>query len=358
MATRLRLVASGDYLHTMGPDTPSDLGFDVFRGGPWAVELLPPAPQSEAVAAAALAGADGLLLLGQYLTEVSVAPVADRLAVVARAGVGVDKIDIESLTRHGILLFNAPEALTEGTAAGALALMLAASRHVVAMDRLTREGRWDDRQNHRGREIYGKTLGVIGPGRIGAELIRLVAPFRMKVLAFSPRLTPERAHRIGAEATTLERLLAESEFVVVSAPLTEETRGMIGAAEIARMRRDAVLVNVGRGPILDQKALAAALAGGRIAAAGLDVFDPQPFAPDDPLAALDNVVLSPHMICDTYELRREVLALVARELAAFSEGAPPSSILNPAVLEMDRFRAKWRAIFSRHQAGSTSMLKE
>ncbi len=341
---RLRLVASGDYLHTMGPDRPSDLGFDVFREGPWAVELLPPAPQSEAVTSEALAGADGLLLLGQYLTEASVAPVADRLAIVARAGVGVDKIDIDALTRHGILLFNAPEALTEGTAAGALALMLAASRHVVAMDRLTREGRWDDRQNHRGREIYNKTLGVIGPGRIGAELIRLVAPFRMKTLAFSPRLTPERARGIGAEAAPLERLLAESDFVVICAPLTEETRGMIGAAEIGRMRRDAVLVNVGRGPILDQKALAAALAEKRIAAAGLDVFDPQPFAADDPLAALDNVVLSPHMICDTYELRRDVLALVARELGSFAGGRAPANILNPAVLQMESFLAKWRAI--------------
>ncbi len=137
----------------------------MFREGPFDLAMLPPAPQSEAVTAASLVGADALLLLGQYLTEASVAPVADRLAIVARAGVGVDKIDIEALTRHGILLFNAPEALTEGTAAGALALMLAAaSRHVVAMDQLTREGRWDDRQNHRGREIYGKTLGVIGPG--------------------------------------------------------------------------------------------------------------------------------------------------------------------------------------------------
>ena len=344
MAKRMRIVASGDYLHTMGPDTPSDLGFDIFADAPFQLDLLPAAPQSAAVEPASLAGADGLLLLGQYLTEASVAPVADRLAVVARAGVGVDKIDIEALTRHGILLFNAPEALTEGTAAGALTLMLAASRHVVAMDRLTREGRWDDRQNHRGREIYGKTLGVIGPGRIGAELIRLVSPFRMKILAYSPRLTAARAHGIGAEAATLERLLAESDFVVISAPLTEETRGMIGAAELARMRSSAVLVNVGRGPILDQKALASALAAGGIAAAGLDVFDPPVFTKDDPLAALDNAVLSPHMICDTYELRRDVLALAARQLAAFGQGRAPANILNPAVLAMESFRAKWRAV--------------
>jgi phosphoglycerate dehydrogenase-like enzyme len=354
---RLRLVASGDYRHTMGPDSPSDLGFDAFLRGPLDLDLLPAAAQSEAVPAAALAGVDGLVLLGQALSEASVAPVGDSLAIVARAGVGVDKIDIEALTRHGILLFNAPDALTEGTAAGALTLMLAASRHVAALDRLTREGRWDDRQNHRGREIYGKTLGVIGPGRIGAELIRLVRPFRMRALAYSPRLTPERAVALGAEAVPLDRLLAESHFVAICAPLTAETRGLVGAREIALMRWDATLVNVGRGPIVDQRALAEALRAKRIAAAGLDVFEAQPLPADDPLAALDNVVLAPHAICDTYELRRDVLALVARELRAFAEGRLPANIVNHAVLEQERFQAKRRRIAAR-QAGSTSMSKE
>jgi phosphoglycerate dehydrogenase-like enzyme len=292
------------------------------------------------VPAAALSNADILLMLGQYLPEASVAPAASTLTVVARAGVGIDKIDVDALTRHGILLFNVPDALTQGTAAGALALMLAASRHIVAMDRLTREGRWDERQYHRGREIYGKTLGVIGPGRIGAELVRLVAPFGMRSLAYSPRLTPARAQRIGVEAASLDRLLRESHFVAICAPLTEETRGMVGARELGLMRRDGVLVNVGRGPIVDQAALASALADRRIAAAGLDVFDPQPFAADEALARLDNVVLSPHAICDTYELRAEVLAAVARELAAFAGGALPANCVNPSVLGSALFQAK------------------
>jgi phosphoglycerate dehydrogenase-like enzyme len=336
----LRLVASGDYLHTMGLDSPADLGFGAFENGPLELRLLPAAPQSEAVPAASLRDADGLVLLGQHLTEASVAPVADELCVVARAGVGVDKIDIDALTRHGILLFNTPDALTEGTAAGALALMLAASRHLVAMDRLTREGRWDDRQNFRGREIYGKTLGVIGPGRIGGELIRIVAPFRMRALAFSPRLTPARAAALGAETATLDRLLAESHFVAICAPLTDETRGMIGVREIGLMRRDAVLVNVGRGPIVDQRALAEALDEKRIAAAGLDVFETQPFPASDSLSSLDNAVLTPHAICDTYELRRDVLALVARVLGRFAQGDLPTNILNPQVLASEAFRRK------------------
>lgn len=341
---RLRIVASGDYLHTIGPDSPADLGFGVFADGPFDLKLLPAAPQTAAVSAGELAGADVLLMLGQYLPEDSVAPVAYRLAVVARAGVGIDKIDVDALTRHGVLLFNVPDALTEGTAAGALALMLAASRHMVAMDRLTREGRWDDRQNHRGREIYGKTLGIVGPGRIGGELARLVTPFRMDVLAYSPRLDAARAARMGARAVPLDRLLAESEFVVICAPLTDETRGMIGTAEIARMRRDAVLVNVGRGPIVDQAALAEALRSRRIAAAGLDVFETQPLPAGDPLSGLDNVILSPHAICDTYELRRGVLARIATALAAFANGRMPENIVNPAVLQSPIFQAKRTAL--------------
>jgi phosphoglycerate dehydrogenase-like enzyme len=340
MRRALRIVASGDYLHTIGRDAPLDLGFGVFDTGRFDLSLLPAAPQTEAVPALALANADVLLMLGQYLPEASVAPAAATLTVVARAGVGIDKIDVEALTRHGILLFNVPDALTQGTAAGALALMLAASRHVVAMDRLTREGRWDDRQYHRGREIYGKTLGVIGPGRIGAELVRLVAPFGMRCLAYSPRLTHDRAKRMGAEAIELDRLLQESHFVAICAPLTDETRGMVGARELGLMRRDSVLVNVGRGPIVDQQALAQVLGERRIAAAGLDVFDPQPLVAEDALARLDNVVLSPHAICDTYELRADVLAAVARELAAFVDGALPSACQNPLVFHSAQFQAK------------------
>jgi phosphoglycerate dehydrogenase-like enzyme len=354
--TRLRIVASGDYLQTIGPDSPADLGFGAFDDGPFDLTLLPAAPQTAAVTPESLTGADVLLMLGQYLPEASVAPVAGRLAVVARAGVGIDKIDVDALTRHGILLFNVPDALTEGTAAGALALMLAASRHIVAMDRLTREGRWDDRQHHRGREIYGKTLGIVGPGRIGAELARLVGPFRMRILANSPRLDETRAARMGARAVPLDRLLAESDFVAICAPLTDETNCMIGAAELARMRRDAVLVNVGRGPIVDQTALVDALRDRRIAAAGLDVFASQPLLPGDPLCGLDNVVLSPHAICDTYELRRGVLTRVAGELAVFANGGLPTAIVNPAVLDDPAFRAKRRRTQGGHSPTAPSSI--
>lgn len=346
---RLRVVASGDYLHTAGKDSLSTLGFDAYErvGDRIALTALTAGPQTAAVAASDLASADALLMLGQSLPESSIMPAADRLLVVARAGVGVDKIDVAACTAHGVLLFNVPDALTEGTAAGALALMLATSRQLVVMDRLTREGRWDDRQFHRGREIYGKTLGVIGPGRIGGELIRIVAPFRMRVLAYSPRFTPERARAVGATSAPLEQLLRESDFVVVCCPLSDETRGMLGARELALLKPTAFLVNVGRGPVIDQAAMVDALRARRFAGAGLDVFSTQPVTADDPLTGLDNVVLTPHAVCDTYELRRDVLAITANELLAFASGDVPKSTLNPAVLESPLFQSKRRALLAR-----------
>ena len=346
---KLKVVASGDYLHTMGAATPATLGFAAYEQAADRIDLrmLASAPQTDAVPAADLAGADALLMLGQYLPETSIVPAADRLAIVARSGVGVDKIDVAACTQHGVLLFNVPDALTEGTAAGALALMFAVSRQLLPLDTLTRVGRWDDRQFHRGREIYDKTLGVIGPGRIGAELIRLCAPFRMRVLAYSPRMTPERAAKIGAEAASLETLMRESDFVVVCAPLTDETRGMLGAREIGWMKPEAFLVNVGRGPIIDQDALTAALQDRRIAGAGLDVFATQPIESSDPLCGLDNVVLCPHAVCDTYELRRDVLAVTARELLGFAGGGLPENVVNPEVVGTPLFERKRKALLTR-----------
>jgi phosphoglycerate dehydrogenase-like enzyme len=346
---RMTIVASGDYLHTMGHETPATMGFGAYEAAAdrLALRFLPSTPQTDAVPGEEMRGADALLMLGQYLRGADIDAAADRLALVARAGVGIDKIDIGACTRAGVLLFNAPDALTQGTAAGALALMFAVSRQLVAMDRLTRAGRWDDRALHRGREIYGKTLGVIGPGRIGGELIRLCQPFGMRVLAFSPRLTPARAAEKGAISVPLDTLMRESDFVAVCCPLTEETRGLVGARELALLKREAFLVNVGRGPVIDEPAMIAALEARSFAGAGLDVFASQPVAANDPITRLDNVVLCPHAVCDTYELRAEVLATTVRDLLAIADGGLPHAMVNPEVLDNPRFQAKRAALVAR-----------
>lgn len=348
-ANRMTIVASGDYIHTMGTETPAAMGFGAYDAAAdrLALRFLESGPQTAAVPGNAMRGADALLMLGQYLRAADIETAAETLTLVARAGVGVDKIDTAACTRAGVLLFNAPDALTEGTAAGALALMFAVSRQLVALDRLTREGRWDDRAGHRGREIYGKTLGVVGPGRIGGELIRLCQPFRMRALAYSPRLTPARAAEKGATAVPLDKLMRESDFVAICCPLTEETRGLIGARELALLKREAFLVNVGRGPVIDEAALVAALQARSFAGAGLDVFTNQPLSADDPITRLDNVVLCPHAVCDTYELRAEVLATTVRDLLAIADGGLPHAMVNPEVLDNPRFQAKRAALVAR-----------
>jgi phosphoglycerate dehydrogenase-like enzyme len=256
-------------------------------------------------------------------------------------------MDIEACTRHGVIVFNVPDSLTEATAVGALALLLAAARNLAPLDGLTRANRWDDRSRYRGRDVYRKTLGIVGPGRIGGELIRLMAPFDMRVLAYSPRLTPERAAAKGAEAVPLATLMAESDYVVICCPLTAETEGLLSAAEIARMKPTAILVNVGRGPVIDQDALVHALQENRIAGAALDVFTVQPLPKDDPLTKLDNVLLCPHFVCNNFDLRGAVPTQVLHGFLRLLEGGLPDDIVNPEVLEVPAFRAKHAALAAR-----------
>jgi phosphoglycerate dehydrogenase-like enzyme len=347
-ATLLRIVASGDYMFLRGDDTIEAMGFSAFLGEPRvSLDFLPAAPQSDAIPDAALIGADALLMLGQYLRASTIAAAAETLVAAGRAGAGTDKMDIEACTRHGVIVFNVPDALTEATASGALALLLAAARNLAPLDHLTRAGRWDDRSQFRGREIYRKTLGIIGPGRIGGELIRLMAPFDMRVLAYSPRLTPERATAKGAEAVPLATLMAESDYIVVCCPLTVETEGLLGAAEIACMKSTAILVNVGRGPVIDQDALVRALEQRRIGGAALDVFTVQPLPQADPLTRLDNVLLCPHYVCNNFDLRGAVPTEVLHGFLRLLGGELPDNIVNPDVLTVPAFLTKHAALAAR-----------
>lgn len=348
---RLHIVASGDYMYLRGDDTIEEMGFSSFMAEPRvALDFLPAAPQSDAIPDDALKGLDALLMLGQYLRAPAIAAAADTLMAAGRAGAGTDKMDVEACTRHGVIVFNVPDALTEATAAGALALLLAAARNLAPLDHLTRAGRWDDRARYRGREIYRKTLGIIGPGRIGGELIRLMAPFAMRVLAYSPRLTPERAAGRGAEAVPLATLMAESDYIVVCCPLTVETEGLLSAAEIARMKPTAILVNVGRGPVIDQAALVRALQERRIGGAALDVFTVQPLPKDDPLTRLDNVLLCPHFVCNNVDLLGAVPTQVLQGFLRLLAGELPDDIVNPDVLTVPAFRAKHAALAARFRA--------
>ncbi len=257
-----------------------------------------------------LTGAAGLIVRSGTRADAELLEGADSLEVIGRAGVGLDNIDVEAATRLGIAVFNAPAGNTVSTAELAFALLLSVARRIPAADRSLRDGHWN-RKGFRGSQLGGKTLGVIGAGRIGTEIIARARAFGMKVLVNDPYLMPQRAEDLGAELLALEAMLPRCEFVTLHVPLTDDTRDLIGAAELALMKPSAMLVNAARGGIVDEEALAEALNTGGLAGAALDVFAVEPLPADHPLRSAPGLVLTPHLGAQTPEAQREVAIEIA-----------------------------------------------
>jgi len=277
----------------------------------------PGAPPREALTAA-VARADGLLCLLTERVDAALFDAAPRLRVVSSCSVGLDHVDLAAASARGIPVGHTPGVLTETTAELAFALLLAAARRVVEADRFVREGRWGEWAPDLllGRDLSGSTLGVIGLGAIGSKVASLARAFGMRVLGWnrSPRRVP------GVEGVAFEALLAGADFVTVHVALAPETRGLIGARELACMRRGAVLVNTARGGIVDEAALAAALASGQVAAAALDVFASEPLPAASPLLAVPNLVLAPHIGSASIRTRARMADLAVANLLAGLRG--------------------------------------
>jgi D-3-phosphoglycerate dehydrogenase / 2-oxoglutarate reductase len=229
----------------------------------------------------------------------------NRLRVVGRAGVGLDNVDVDAATERGILVINAPTANILSATEHTMAMMLAVCRNLPAAHASVKAGEWK-RAQFMGVELNGKTLGVIGFGRIGSRVATRARSFGMRVLAYDPYIASAAAEKVGAEAVDFERLLLESEMITVHTPLTEETRGMITAAEIARMRNGVVLINCARGGIYVEHDLAEALRSGKVSAAAVDVFEQEPPGADHPLLNAPNVILTPHIGANTIEAQDRV----------------------------------------------------
>ncbi|MFQ6012720.1 MAG: hydroxyacid dehydrogenase [Thermoplasmata archaeon] len=255
-----------------------------------------------------------------------------RLRVVGRAGVGVDNIDLEAATERGVAVVNAPAGSTRSVAELAVGLMLSLARHIPEADRSTKAGGWE-KARLRGHELAGKVLGLVGLGRIGRLVARICRGLDMEALAFDPYLEPEIARKAGIRLTTLEEVLERGDFVSVHAALTEETRHMISRGELARMKPTAYLVNAARGAIVDEEALVAALQGGQIAGAGLDVYEREPPA-TSPLLALENVVLTPHIGAATVEAQRRTGLLTVEQVMKALAGKEPEYLVNPEALSL------------------------
>ena len=262
---------------------------------------------------------------------------AARLKVIGRAGVGVDNVDVAAATRRGIVVANAPQSTVVSAAEHTIALLLALARNVPQAHAALREGRWE-RSRFGGIELAGKTLGVVGFGRIGQQVARRARALEMRVLAYDPYVAPERFRALGAEhQTDLGALLAESDFVTLHLTLTDETRGILGGEELAAAKSGIRVVNVARGELVDEDALVEALRSGRVAGAAVDVFSAEPYT--GPLLELPNVVATPHLGASTEEAQDRAGVIVAEQVCAALEGRVVTNAVNmPAVApeELDR----------------------
>ncbi len=267
--------------------------------------------------------------------------ISPRMRIIANIAVGYDNIDIECATRYGVYITNTPDVLTEATADLAFALILAVARRIVEADHFVRWGEWMrigtplHPKMMLGIDLYGKTIGIIGMGRIGSAVARRAKAFGMKIIYHSRKRLPENIEReLGAEYRDLEDLLSSSDIVSIHVPLTRETRHMINRERLSRVKRGAMIINTSRGAVIDTEALVEALDKGWIAGAGLDVFEEEPLNPNHPLTRFKNVVLTPHIGSATRETRLAMALLAVENLLAFAAGREPPTLVNKDVLKI------------------------
>lgn len=323
-----RLGLTRDLLTPDGKASFGEAALEVLQGNPaieW--EYLPESVSE--ITPAIAARYDGLYVNAPLVTKASVANPDCRVRIVARHGVGYDSVDVPALGARGITVTNTPQAIRRPVAVAALTFAFALAGRLTEKDRLTRAGRWHERTGYMGMGLTRRTLGVIGAGGIGRELIALAKPFGWKILAADPYASAASVEAVGASLVELDTLLEQSDFVVACCVLNAETRHLMNAARFARMKRTAYFINMARGPVVDEPALIEALRSGQIAGAGLDVFEQEPVAPDNPLLRMDQVLVTPHALCWT----DECFDAIAREglgcIVDFSLGRTPKSVVKP-----------------------------
>jgi D-3-phosphoglycerate dehydrogenase len=348
MREPFRVGVTRDFLKPDGSVGLGDVGLGMLDAAP-GVEWEFLAEDAPRLRADQVRGYDALIVLTPKVTAETLDG-ADRLAVLARFGVGYDSVDVEACTRRGVLVTITPDGIRRPMATAILTFLLAASHRLLEKDRLTRAGRWGDKLDYMGRGLTGRVLGSIGLGNIGRELFRLAAPLEMRHLAHDPYVRPEDAAALGVELVDLETLLATSDFVVVNCALTPETRHLLDAERLALMEPSAVLINAARGPIVDQAALTAALQERRIAGAALDVFEQEPVDPEDPILALENVIVSPHALCWTDEWAMLTGQSACRAVLDVAAGRVPRYVVNPEAIDTEAGRERL-ARFAEEGAG-------
>jgi glyoxylate reductase len=307
-------------------DAPRKLLADVFDLEYWTK----PARPTRAEFLLAVAYNYGLICLISEKIDDELLAAAPRMRMVANVAVGFDNIDVTACTRHGVAVSNTPGVLDETTADLTWTIMLAVARRLIEGDAVARSGQWKGwtLDQFCGSDVWGKTLGIIGFGRIGRAVARRARGFSMRVIYYNPRrVSPEIEQEMGVEFVDRDQLLAQSDFVSLHVPLRAETRGLVAHSELARMKPTAFLINTTRGPVVNEADLIAALDAGKIAGAALDVYEREPEIPDG--LRRPNVVLSPHLGSASLETRTKMAQMAAENMVAFFSGRRPPNLLNP-----------------------------
>lgn len=277
---------------------------------------------------------DALMVRSASKVTPDVIEKANKLKIIGRAGVGVDNIDLPAATAKGIIVINSPSGNTIAATEHTMAMMLSLSRHIPIANETTQKGEWN-RKKYKGVELRGKTLGIIGLGRIGGNVAIRAEAFEMNVIAYDPYMNEERAKNLGVKVKTLEEVVKESDFITVHMPLTPETKGMISMKEMKTMKKGARIINCARGGIVDEADLAQAVKEGIIAGAAIDVFTSEPLAEDNPLRGVPGIILTPHLGASTVEAQIAVSVDVAEGIVAALKGEPVTTAVNMAPVSRD-----------------------
>jgi phosphoglycerate dehydrogenase-like enzyme len=342
MVAPFRVALSGDFRRADGSATFPDFDVKPLQAAPGVeMQYLEPA---NPIRANQLADFDALILLAPRFAKESIHS-NGRLGMVARFGVGYDNVDVPACTEAGIALVITPDGVRRPVAVSIITFMLALTGKMMVKDRLARGGpdTFNQRVQHMGVGLVGRTLGVIGIGNIGAELFRLTKPFDMKFIAHDPYADKKVAAELGIELVSMEDAFRRADVLSINCPLTPETRHLVNAERLALMKPTAYLINTARGPIVDQKALTKVLAERRIAGAGLDVLEAEPPDPSDPILKLDNVILAPHALCWTDQCFAGNGAADVTAALEVQHGRVPRGVVNRAVLESPHFKARLEA---------------
>lgn len=304
-------------------------GLDLLDNAGLAFDLRPGLSPGELMAA--IPAYDALIIRSGTQVSAGVIAAADNLRVIARAGVGIDNIDLAAATRRGIIVVNAPTGNVSAAAEHTLALLMALARHIPAAQVSMARGQWD-RKAFMGVELRDKTLGTIGLGRVATQVVRRATGLSMRALSYDPYVSSGYASNVGAELVSLERLLAESDFITIHLPLTESTHGMLGRERLAQCKPGARIINTARGGIIDEAALLAALDSGHLAGAALDVFEQEPLPSDSPLRQHPRLIVTPHIGGSTSEAQDQVAIDAAGQVIDVLAGRPARYAVNAPLI--------------------------